>query len=736
VTEHNSRVFKFEDVEVRENDYTLTRAGTTVNVEPTAFRVLLYLLRNPGRLVTKDEIIAAVWHDTAVSDNSLTRSVATLRRVLDDSSRVPRYISTVQTLGYRFLVPVEKLPAGARTEAAEVPEPVQNEENGAPGTPAPDELVPPTPVNRPVSRWLIPASAVVLVAAVLAGFHFLGNGRSHSQAGSPYPSFVKVPKAVVTVPGIVNYPALSPDGRQIAFTWRSQAHPVDDLYVQLIGADQPLRLTHNTSGFLCCAAWSPDGQRIAYGHCDDNGGAVFVEPALGGVERKITDVVCSFSEAGWPQWTADGESLVLADRCTTNGPRGIVLFSLLTGENRCLTSPPPGGDVGDDAPALSPDHKTVAFARNTTMDHEDVYTVDLSGMNLRQLTHSGYGIGAPLMWTMDGKYVVFLSSAPEIRGPSRVSVEGGPTEPASTFPWIGSLSGDGRRLAYLDEPHRPSSMWRLALASSGGKQLSLENITLSSICQDSPQLAPDGQHLVVRLVRLERGELWKTDLDSQNPVQLTRTTGRGWVGSPHWSPDGKWIVLDYRPEDHSQIWMIDSEGRNFHAVIADQYENFVPRWSRDGRSIYFTSNRSGEWQLWKLNLASGQRSRITDQGGISAFESYDGSTLYYSKREFAGIFRRPLSGGPEVRVTDGLHVGYWGAFALTENGIYFLNSEAAPRPTIYYYDIGTGRSNPAWAFDKMPEPDIPTLSVSRDGRTILFTQMESVGHINLAEASP
>jgi Tol biopolymer transport system component len=194
--------------------------------------------------------------------------------------------------------------------------------------------------------------------------------------------------------------------------------------------------------------------------------------------------------------------------------------------------------------------------------------------------------------------------------------------------------------------------------------------------------------------------------------------------------------MDYRPADHSQIWMIDSEGRNFHAVIADQYENFVPRWSRDGRSIYFTSNRSGEWQIWRLDVASAKKTRITDQGGISALESYDGSTLYYSKREFGGLFRRPLSGGPEVRVTDALHLGYWGAFALTENGIYFLDSDATPRPTIYYYDIRTGRSNPVLPLDRMPAPSSPTLTASRDGRTILLTQREAVNQISLAEAEP
>jgi Tol biopolymer transport system component/DNA-binding winged helix-turn-helix (wHTH) protein len=732
VTEHKPFVFKFEDIEVRENEYALTRSGETVKIEPTAFRVLLFLLRNPGRLVSKDEIMAAVWHDTAVSDNSLTRSVATLRRVLDDSSREPRYIATVQTLGYRFLVPVEKLLVGSVPESAVDPDP--SPENGSQAAPVPVAPAPVPPLRPSLSRWKIVAGAVILAALVLAGFHFFGDGRSRANAGSIYPSFVKVPKPVVTVPGLVWYPALSPDGRQIAFTWRSESQPQGNLYVQLIGGDQPLQLTHNTSGSICCAAWSPDGQQIAYERCDDHGGVVFIVPALGGMERKITEVVCMFGQGGWPQWTAGGDSLVLADRCTPTGPRGVVLFSLRTGERQCLASPPPGVDEGDTWPSLSPDQKSVAFFRSADGEHEEVYTVDIAGKKVRQLTHGGYGDTGPLVWTVDGKYVMFKSAAPDIRGPVRVSVDGGALEAASTLPATGSLSRDGRRLAYI-EGTKSASIWRVDLASAGGKVRSIRSIGLSSLREDSPQLAPDGHDIVVRSSRAAGiAQLWKTDIDGQAPVQLTGTTGP--VGSPDWSPDGKWIAMDVRPADHTQIWMIDSEGRNFHAVIADQYENFVPRWSRDGRSIYFTSNRSGEWQIWKLDLASGQKTRITDQGGLSPIESYDGSMLYYSKRESGGIFRRPLSGGPEVRVTDGLHVRYWGAFAVTENGIYFLDTEATPRPTIFYLDLRTGRSIPVLPMERMPAPDDPTLTATRDGRILFFAELDAVTHINLAEASP
>jgi DNA-binding winged helix-turn-helix (wHTH) protein len=106
MTEHKSLVFRFDDVEVREREFLLIKAGEALPVEPKAFRVLLFLLRNPGRLVTKDEILGAVWNDCAVSDNSLTRSIAALRRLMGDDTHEPRYIATVPTVGYRFLCDV------------------------------------------------------------------------------------------------------------------------------------------------------------------------------------------------------------------------------------------------------------------------------------------------------------------------------------------------------------------------------------------------------------------------------------------------------------------------------------------------------------------------------------------------------------------------------------------------------------------------------------------------------
>jgi len=105
--ENKSFVFRFAGIEVREREFSLIKAGEVLPVEPKAFRVLLILLRNPQKLITKEELLNAVWGDIAVADGSLTRSIFLLRRLLGDDTHNPRYIETVATVGYRFLYKVE-----------------------------------------------------------------------------------------------------------------------------------------------------------------------------------------------------------------------------------------------------------------------------------------------------------------------------------------------------------------------------------------------------------------------------------------------------------------------------------------------------------------------------------------------------------------------------------------------------------------------------------------------------
>src|SRR3954471_23964058 len=102
-----SLIYKFDEVEVREREFVVIKAGEERTVEPKAFRALLFLLRNPQKAISKEELLNAVWGDTAVTDGSLTRCIWLLRRLLGDDISEPRYIATVATIGYRFIGKVE-----------------------------------------------------------------------------------------------------------------------------------------------------------------------------------------------------------------------------------------------------------------------------------------------------------------------------------------------------------------------------------------------------------------------------------------------------------------------------------------------------------------------------------------------------------------------------------------------------------------------------------------------------
>ncbi|MBI3758092.1 MAG: transcriptional regulator, partial [Deltaproteobacteria bacterium] len=77
-----------------------------VRLTAKALQVLSYLAERPGQLVTKDELFAAVWPDTVVSDATLTSNIQAVRQVLGDDSHSPQYIETVHRRGFRFIAPV------------------------------------------------------------------------------------------------------------------------------------------------------------------------------------------------------------------------------------------------------------------------------------------------------------------------------------------------------------------------------------------------------------------------------------------------------------------------------------------------------------------------------------------------------------------------------------------------------------------------------------------------------
>jgi Tol biopolymer transport system component len=581
-------------------------------------------------------------------------------------------------------------------------------------------------------------AALIGYAVIRSAFFQAGNHPKPSIGEQNMMSSNLRSSVLTSAPGDARSPSFSPDGRQIAFIWDGVERIYPDIYVQLVGGDTPLQLTHHKSGDGVPGPpqWSPDGRGIAFARCDGERDGVYTVPALGGPERRLTNSPCRDWAAGQPSWTPDSKAMVMLDQCSPGGPRGVVLFSFATGEKRCLAA----GSFGDfaDDDALSPDGRTVAFSHFADTGNSEIYAVPLSGEAPRRIVLEPDGVWN-LMWTLDSKYIVFYSSRGNMVHAWRVPAAGGPIEPEMVYPGVGSISRDGRKFAYAEKQagsstnhYFPAVIWRADLLNAGGPVLRTRKLIYSQFLEDAAQPSPDGTLLALQSDRSGTSQIWLNSTDGNHPVQLTDMAGH--CGSPRWSPDGGWIAFDADVENHRHIFVVDAEGRNLHAITHGDLDHYVPSWSRDGKSIYFAAIGMGNRQIWKHSLENGSERQLTEHGGFDPLESYDGRTIYYTKFEEPGIWSMPASGGSEsVVVTGKPQVGYWGHWAVTESGLYLLDADGEPRPTIEFYSFATRRITRVLPLEQKTNAWQPSLGVSRDGRTVFYTQFDPQSAIKMVE---
>lgn len=156
-------------------------------------------------------------------------------------------------------------------------------------------------------------------------------------------------------------------------------------------------------------------------------------------------------------------------------------------------------------------------------------------------------------------------------------------------------------------------------------------------------------------------------------------------------------------------------------ITAEPSDEHAPSWSRDGRWIYFGSDRAGMRQIWRAAFAGGQAEQITQNGGSVAFESADGKTLFYTKSDSGFLFAKPLAGGPERPVLDFVANR---AFVVVEDGIYYLGQPDNRQDPLQFYQFSTGTSR---LLTRIEGTLRAGLTVSPDRKTFLFTKQVASG---------
>jgi Tol biopolymer transport system component len=339
--------------------------------------------------------------------------------------------------------------------------------------------------------------------------------------------------AVTNYAGVQAYPALSPDGRSVAFV--SNRGGNYDIYVGLVRGGNLLQITHDPN-LESRPSWSPDGAAIAYARLNQSGiWDIWEVPALGGTPRRL------ILNAEDPAWSPDGRSLAYE-----NTADGAIWVSGISGESARQAAPAPSRMMQNTEPRFSPDGRELAFTLKSLGPYGELQVVDLASGKVRQLTHDTALALSPA-WSSDGRSIYFASS----RG--------------------GAMN-----------------IWKIA--ATGGEP---EQITAGQGDDAQLDVSPDGKRIVFSTFR-ENINIAQLDLKAkpgqQNLKLLTTDPARNQIG-PVYSADGKHLAYfsNFKGAEKEGIWVADADGSNPVQLVQDGRINIFPKWAPDNQHLIYLS---------------------------------------------------------------------------------------------------------------------------------------------------
>lgn len=749
-----------------------------VQLEPKVMEVLLCLADRPGKTVTKQQFKDEVWTDTVVTDDVLSRCVSELRKVFGDDSQDPSYIETIRKTGYRLIAPVrtEEPPPPSISTDIPVRGPSTEAETPASGDDVSERSSHSLSVawrkvrntwvhiaERIAARKWIVASSTVIGALLFVALMYWSNGEAETES-----RVLNSATPLTTFPGEEFEPALSSTGRQIVFGWRNADSLYQNIYLMQQGADRPLQLSADTT-VDWSPSWSPDGRFVAYARDMNGEHQIAVVPSIGGrgrlvarmPERRIHSV----------DWSPDTSQTILAISAQ-QAPHGAFALSTLVPDSDSVTSltAPPLWSVGDTAPTFSPDGSRIAFVRGVVDGVENIFTVPTSGAEVpQQVTRDSTNIHG-LTWTEDGEHIVFSAEREGVNGLWQIDAEGGSPSlirAASEGTLFNRPTMSGEQLAYTQQSAQ-LDIWTLR-RSSRYASFQAERVTSSTQEDTYPSLSPtDEPRLAFISKRSGHPEVWVGGLHGSMPTQITSMEGPA-LRSVSWSSSGDRLSFIARKNGHSNLFLVSDSGGSVTQLTDTEAEVLAPRWARNDRWIYFASNETGRWEIWRISVDTAKTQQVTVGGAVAAQESVTGSTLYLVRPDTTGIWaasldtsnlpiqtrsqpfltedslitRDSLSSllvspsdsqtivGPSFeeaeearglrQVVDDLdpsdRLNWW----VSENGLYFLQHRRFRTAVLTHVDLASGRTVPLYTFpDWGPDQHI---TVGAGGDIVAYTHV-------------
>lgn len=429
-----------------------------------------------------------------------------------------------------------------------------------------------------IYRALPWAIAGLLAGALISG---LGVWKFAAPASRPAPMHFS---AVTNLAGVQAQPALSPDGRSVAFVSNRDGHY--NIYIGLVRGGNLVQITHDAN-LESRPSWSPDGTTIAYARLDQSGiWDIWEVSALGGTPRRL------ILNATDPAWSPDGHSLAYV-----NPANGTLWISDSSGQNPRQVAPAQAPALQNAKPRFSPDGRKLAFTIKSAGPYSELEVLDLASGKVRQLTHD-IALALSPAWSPDGRSIYFASSRGGTMNIWKIPATGGEPEQITSGQGDDAeldVSSDGKRIVFSTFREN-INITQLDLDAKPGQQNLKPLTTDPARNQVAPVYSPDGKRLAYfsNLKGVERETIWAANADGSNPVQQVQD-GRINI-FPRWTPDNQRLIYLSRsqvaPERTDEYRSVAASGGAPQTILKNAPDLYFDV-GRDGRLLF----RSREGQL-------------------------------------------------------------------------------------------------------------------------------------------
>jgi DNA-binding winged helix-turn-helix (wHTH) protein/Tol biopolymer transport system component len=716
-----NNLYRFEGFEIDPGNRVFGLGGKPIAIPSRAFDLLLYMVCNTERLLTKEELMKAVWGDMIVEESNLTQSVFLLRKALAaQPSTKDKLIVTVSGRGYRFAAQVEQIavpkpgsvalaiPVNGRTHVAEAP-PAQPR--------AVRKVVHPNP-------WYI-MGALVAAAAIAALIFFPGRARRQRNKPIPLPHRVTANSAENPVATF----ALSPSGKYLAYT------DSQNITIQTLPTGETRSMPLGVGVAPGRVIWYPDETRLLVGERVNDAATVFVYSILSGKLSLLRE------NAFNPAISPDGTRIVYAD-----GSIHELWLMEGNGENprRVLAA---NGQDRVYAMSWSPDGRRVWFARVHWDKEQEIITLETCDLNGGSRTVVLTNASAKAFRLLpQGRLVYAVAEGPqnftnlwELPVNTDLGKPVGP--PRKLTEWTNlSISGisataDGKQVALL------RGAWQADVyvgdLRAGGTQLAnTRRLTLDESDNRPAFWTPDGQAVVFSSNRNGRFQVFRQRLDGTVPELFSMDSGEAVY--PRFG--GPWIYFRSVPDVKSLSWTqplalrrIPINGGASNEVIQDAGMDVSCASGRPEICV-LARLRSKVLTFYSFDHAKGEGGEIARMEFDSIFPpgfdlSPDGSEIAAVDPKGMGnrIRRIPLNGsnGSEVEVSGRkeLNVLFWAA-----DGKGWFVSSVTPSNGQYLLHVNPrGESHVLF---EQPQDSLDTLGVpSHDGKHLAFLQWTNASNV-------